>query len=270
MSDSKPYILGTDPTELERLGFQHRVWSADAARLWEIGKVQRGMHVLDIGAGPGFASFDLAEIVGGEGSVTAIDISEAYVNYGNEQAQKRGYNHVSFLQQSIHDLQINQKFDIIYCRWVLSWVNHVDEVISAISNLLKPEGVFLVQEYAQWGTFRIVPEIPAVRNMIEACRESWRVMPSEIDIAPQLPEMFYENGLHIEHKAMLEKVATPNDLVWQWPETFLNIYSEKLIAMNLLTRQEQNAFFDAWATLKLRKDAMVITPLMMEFAARKL
>ena len=96
---------------------------------------------------------------------------------------------VKFLQRSAHDLQLEpEQFDVIYCRWVLSWVNEVPSIIAEISKLLKPGGVFLVQEYAQWGTFRIIPEIPAVRTMIEACRESWRIMPSEIDIAPQLPE----------------------------------------------------------------------------------
>ena len=48
MTEKQPYILGTDPTELERLGFQHRVWSGDAARFGNR-KVQRGMHVLDLG-----------------------------------------------------------------------------------------------------------------------------------------------------------------------------------------------------------------------------
>jgi ubiquinone/menaquinone biosynthesis C-methylase UbiE len=270
MSENQSYILGTDKTELERLGFQHRVWSSDAARLWERGRVQRGMHILDLGAGPGFATFDLAEIVGPSGQVTAIDISQDYVDYGNAQATLRGYDHVRFYPRSIHHLQLEpEQFDVVYCRWVLSWVNDVDLIITEIAKLLKPGGVFLVQEYAQWGTFRIIPELPEVRTMIEACRESWRVMPSEIDIAPRLPEMFYQNGLKMEHKAMLEKVAAPNELVWQWPGTFLHIYSEKLIEMNLLTKDQQQAFIDAWPSLESNPSGMIITPLMMEFAARK-
>lgn len=270
MTDKQPYILGTDPTELERLGFQHRVWSGDAAALWEKGKVQRGMQVLDLGAGPGFATFDLAEIVGPSGGITAIDISQNYVDYGNHQAASRGYGQVKFLQRSAHDLQLEpEQFDVIYCRWVLSWVNEVPSIIAEISKLLKPGGVFLVQEYAQWGTFRIIPEIPAVRTMIEACRESWRIMPSEIDIAPQLPEMFQKSGLSIEHKSMIEKVASPSELVWQWPATFLHIYSEKLIEMNLLTQKQRQDFIEAWPNLEAHPAAMIVTPLMMEFAARK-
>lgn len=228
------------------------------------------MNILDLGSGPGFATFDLAEIVGAEGSVTGIDISEDYITHGNKQAKARDYRHVSFKRQPVHALDLPLgHFDAIYCRWVLSWVENVENVIAKVASLLKPGGVFLVQEYAQWGTFRITPEIPAVRTMIEACRESWRVMPSEIDIAPLLPEYFDRHNLQVEHKAPIEKVSSPSELVWQWPGTFLHIYSEKLIAMGLLSKEEQAAFFEAWPKLEADSRAMIITPLMMEFVARK-
>mgnify|MGYP004112962009 FL=1 len=94
-------------------------------------------------------------------------------------------------------------------------------------------------------------------------------MPSEIDIAPHLPKMFTENNLSIEHKAPLERISSPGELTWQWPGTFLHIYSEQLIEMGLLTNEEQQAFFDAWPKLEADPSAMIITPLMMEFIAQK-
>ena len=266
----KDYILGTDIEELDRLGFQHRVWSQDAFSLWKRGGVRMGQKILDLGSGPGFATFDLATIAGQKGHVTAVDISQAYVDYGNQQANLRGVKNVRFIQSSIHDLQLEHgQFDVIYCRWVLSWVSDVDKIVAEISKLLKPGGVFLVQEYAQWGTFRIEPERREVRAVIEACRESWRVMPSEIDIAPFLPQMFSECGLSIEHKATLSKISDPTEMVWQWPATFLHIYSEKLIKMGLLTEYQREALIQAWPSLEASPTAMVITPLMMEYIARK-
>lgn len=266
----KEYILGTDREELDRLGFQHRVWSEDAFALWKKGGVRQGLKVLDLGAGPGFASFDLATIIGAEGHVTAVDISDAYVNYGNQIAAVMGVKNIHFIQRNVHDLRLEfNQFDVIYCRWVLSWVNDVASVIKNISKLLKPGAVFLVQEYAQWGTFRIIPERPQVRTVIEACRESWRLMESEIDIAPQLPEMFTHEGLNIEHKAVLEKVAGPKEMVWQWPETFLHIYSKKLMEMGLLSKTERDSFIDFWPSMQSDPSAMIVTPLMMEFIARK-
>ncbi len=62
------------------------------------------MRVLDLGAGPSFASFDLAEIVDKSGKVTAIDISAAYVEHGNSQAKSRVYEHVEFLERQAPDL----------------------------------------------------------------------------------------------------------------------------------------------------------------------
>lgn len=270
MADEQQYILGTDSTELERLGFQHRVWSQDAAALWSRANIQQGMKVLDLGAGPGFATFDLAEIVGETGSVTAIDISKSYVEYGNNQSKIRGFKNVNFLERQVHNLQLDyEEYDIIYCRWVLSWVEDVDSVIAESCRLLKPGGALLVQEYAQWGTFRIIPETPSIRTVIEACRESWRLMPSEIDIAPRLPEMFINGGLTIEHKGVLEKVSAPGQLVWQWPATFLHIYAEKLIEMGLLTEIKSTEFKNTWPILEANPSAMIVTPLMMEFIARK-
>jgi ubiquinone/menaquinone biosynthesis C-methylase UbiE len=266
----KDYILGTDQEELDRLGFQHRVWSEDAFSLWKKGGVRQGLKVLDLGSGPGFASFDLATIVGAEGHVTAVDISQSYVDYGNFQAEQRGVTNLTFVQGSAHHLPLaGQQFDVIYCRWVLSWLTNVSDIVQHIAALLKPGGVFLVQEYVQWGTFRIIPERPAIRAVIEACRESWRIMESEIDIAPQLPEMFHKSGLQIEHKAVIEKVANPKEMVWQWPGTFLHIYSKKLIEMGLLTPEVRQAFISAWPEMEANPSAMIITPLMMEFIARK-
>ncbi len=95
-------------------------------------------------------------------------------------------------------------------------------------------------------------------------------MPSEIDIAPKLPEMFSKNELQIEHKRMLEKVSSPGQLVWQWPGTFLHIYSEKLIEKGLLTDSEFSEFKNTWSSLKEDSSAMIITLLMIEFIARKI
>ena len=52
------YVLGTDRAELERLGLQHQLWSEHAPRAWERAGFQRGMKLLDVGCGPGFATFD--------------------------------------------------------------------------------------------------------------------------------------------------------------------------------------------------------------------
>jgi ubiquinone/menaquinone biosynthesis C-methylase UbiE len=229
-----------------------------------------GDHVLDLGCGPGFASFDLATLVGNEGKVTGFEISQSYVDYANRQARLREISNTEFIQGSVYNMPFAEnQFDIVYCRWVLSWVRNVPEIITAVSRILKPGGVFLIQEYAHWGTFRLEPDVPEIRKVVEACRQSWRIMDSEIDIAPSLPNLFVSNHLTLRHHAMLEKVSSPRNSLWQWPKTFLHVYASQLIQMGLLTNEEQQAFEENWPMLENDPSAFFISPMMMEFIAQK-
>ena len=63
----KDYVLGTDQEELDRLGLQHFVWRQHVLEAWDKAGIGYGDKVLDVGAGPGFASADLSEIVGKKG-----------------------------------------------------------------------------------------------------------------------------------------------------------------------------------------------------------
>lgn len=268
---AKDYILGTDQEELDRLGFQHRVWSVDAFSVWNKAGLGLGQRILDLGCGPGFATFDLATIAGPNGSVLGVDWSPDYIAYASRQAEVRGVSNVAFKQSSVLELDLEPgSFDAIYCRWLLSWIKEVPQVIQNIARLLKPGGKFIAQEYSFWGTFRIEPERPEVRAIIEACRESWRVMDSEIDIGPELPGMMTDAGMRVDHMAPLAKISQPGKMVWQWPTTFLHIYSHKLIEMGLLTTAERDAFVAIWPEMEANPGALIQTPLMMEVVGTKL
>jgi ubiquinone/menaquinone biosynthesis C-methylase UbiE len=60
----KDYLLGTHDEEVERLGLQHRVWRPRASDAWRRAGFTTGQTLLDVGCGPGWATLDLAEIVG--------------------------------------------------------------------------------------------------------------------------------------------------------------------------------------------------------------
>src|SRR5436305_10635023 len=81
MSQEKEYVLGTNYEELNRLGFQHQMWRAQAYAIWERAKFAPGMRLLDVGCGPGFATRDLSALVGSQGAVGAIDQSEKFVEH---------------------------------------------------------------------------------------------------------------------------------------------------------------------------------------------
>ena len=64
-TDSKgEYRFGYSREELERLGYQHRVWVEANRRLLDRARLAEGSTVVDLGCGPGYTTLDLARAVG--------------------------------------------------------------------------------------------------------------------------------------------------------------------------------------------------------------
>ena len=79
VSTERDYVLGTHGEETARLGLQHRIWRPVVLDCWQKAGITIGSRVLDLGAGPGYAAADLAEIVGPTGKVTAAERSANFV-----------------------------------------------------------------------------------------------------------------------------------------------------------------------------------------------
>ncbi len=270
MAVNKNYILGSDNDELNRLHFQHKVWSKEAFTLWERMGLTLGSHILDMGCGPGFTSFDLATIAGEEGRVVGIDKTDEFIEYARQQAEYRNLPQLSFIHTLIDDVELeDQSFDAIYSRWVLSWVVDFAAVVHKMTKLIKPGGLFIFQEYLDWSTLAIYPRTAEVDTLIAACRESWVQMDSEINVGPLLPEVLAKANFEIVHQKPLPKMGNTTSLVWQWPGTFLKIYSLKLIEYGLYTHAQREEFLVTWDKLETNPNAFISGPLMMEVVGRK-
>ena len=70
----REYVLGTQSDEVERLGLQHRVWRPIVLEGFARAGIANGQVVIDVGAGPGFGTADLAELVGPDGRVIALQL----------------------------------------------------------------------------------------------------------------------------------------------------------------------------------------------------
>src|SRR6476620_11014056 len=86
----KDYVLGTHDEELVRLGLQHRVWRPMVLDCWQRAGITVGKRVLDLGAGPGYASIDLAEIIGPTGEVVGGERSARVLEAARRDCAERG------------------------------------------------------------------------------------------------------------------------------------------------------------------------------------
>src|SRR5215468_10855013 len=98
MATDLDYVLGTHEKELARLGLQHRVWRPVVLDCWQRAGITVGKRVLDVGAGPGYATVDLAEIVGPTGQVVALERSENFIRAMEEASRSRSPGNVNIHQ----------------------------------------------------------------------------------------------------------------------------------------------------------------------------
>src|SRR5918996_3890457 len=101
MPAERDYVLGTHEEELARLGLQHRVWRSVALDCWQRAGITVGKRVLDVGAGPGYAATDLAEIVGPTGEVVALERSQNFIRALETMCRVRSLTNVK-----IHELDL--------------------------------------------------------------------------------------------------------------------------------------------------------------------
>ncbi len=272
---SREYVLGTSPVELERLGFQHRLWSPAAMRLWARAEVGPGRSILDVGCGPGYASLDLAQIVGPNGQVVGVDESEPYIAFANGQARQRGLTQARFFvadAAQLHTLEGLQdlRFDIAYLRWVLCFVPDPAGVVAAVARHLKPGGRLLVQDYFRYETMCVAPRSAIFERVIDAIATSWRDRGGDPDIMGRLPRMALDAGLAIEHIDRVEiGPARPCSTMWSWPDTFWKAFLPRLEELGYISPDEHRGFLDAWQAISSDPGAFMHLPPMYEMVARK-
>ncbi|HEX4738580.1 MAG TPA: methyltransferase domain-containing protein [Allosphingosinicella sp.] len=268
MEQDRDYVLGTDPGEIDRLGLQHRVWRPrmlDACRRAGIGP---GRTVLDVGAGPGFAATDIAEIVGPAGCVIAVERSRRFLDALAERAECLGLANLRLLEADVTEGGLGEAVaDSAWCRWVLSFVANPSGTVSHIAAALRPGGTAIFHEYADYASWRTMPPSPEIERFVRLAMQSWRDTGGEPDIALRLPMWLEAEGLEIVSVRPLVEIVGREDLAWQWPAAFLASGANRLAELGYVDGEEAERL--AGALERMPQGTRMMTPLVAEIIARK-
>jgi protein-L-isoaspartate O-methyltransferase len=271
MTTERDYVLGTHDEELARLGLQHRVWRAVVLDCWQKAGITVGKRVLDVGAGPGYATVDLAEIVGPTGEVVAIERSNKFVSAMKETCRERSLTNVQ-----IHELDLmtddlpKDDYDFSWCRWVLSFVSEPAVLIKMLSGVMPKGSMSIFHEYGHYETWRFFPRIPSQEKFREHVIATWRESGGEPDSAPALPALLSENGFVIRSATPHIFCLRPADYMWQWPATFIEIYLPRLQEMGRIDQQFADTVRADLDKAEKNLNTRMITPLVLEIVAEKL
>lgn len=129
-----------DETELVRLKAIEAVFDPSTCARLESTGVSRGWRCLEIGPGTGSIMHWLADKVGAEGRVTAVDINPRFLD-------TRRSPMIELLRADLREVRLEpRQFDLIHGRYVLLHVPNYQSVLQKLLETLKPGGWLVLEE----------------------------------------------------------------------------------------------------------------------------
>ena len=109
--------------------------------------LEPGMNVLDAGCGPGRLTIPIAQKIGPQGEVVAMDIQQGMLQRVREKAQAANLHNIRFLQAGIGEGKLeHKKFDRVVLVTVLGEIPNREAALKEIGYALKPGGILSITE----------------------------------------------------------------------------------------------------------------------------
>jgi predicted methyltransferase len=132
-------------------------WQQPDRVITELG-LEPGQVVADVGAGGGYFTFRLAEAVGAQGRVFAVDVDPDMTGFLADKARDEGYTQVETVLAGETDAKIPEPVDLVF---TCNTYHHLPDRVNYFARLrqrLKPGGRVAIVEYRE-GQHATRPEI---------------------------------------------------------------------------------------------------------------
>lgn len=121
-----------------------------AHRLVEHARISRGQHVLDIATGTGMVAIEAAQLVGCEGRVVGVDISDGMLEQARRKVEALGFRNIEFQLADAEALDFPENsFDVVLCSSAFIWMSDLNAALRLWHRLLKPGGLIGFHAFAE-------------------------------------------------------------------------------------------------------------------------
>jgi len=118
-----------------------RAFTPIAQKLVSLAQPSSGERVLDVATGSGLAALPAARLVGPQGRVVGVDLSETMVALARNRAREEGVDNADFLAMDAEDLDLPpNSFDAVLCALGLMLFPQPDRALSEMHRVLKLGG----------------------------------------------------------------------------------------------------------------------------------
>lgn len=269
MATDQPYLLGINADELERMRFQNGAWKHVTDGFLDRLGVAPGWRCLDVGAGPGFVTVDLRDRVGSEGSVTALEPSEMYLNHVRLLARERRWTNIDTVQGTVEDSQLPEaSYDIAYARWVIDFVPDRRRFLHALARFVKPGGLVAVEDYFYEG-LAIHPRGTDFDRMAEIVRRYYRSGGGEPYAIGDVPQLLRSVGFGLVQFAPQQQVGGKDSPVFLWAYKFFRLHLPIMAERGVIDAEERDLQLRNLESLAADPNMIFFSPIVVQCAMRK-
>lgn len=264
------YILGDTPFEVKRLAFQSQVWKDMTEGMFDRLQVGPGWRVLDVGAGTGTVLLPLVNRVTPKGGrVDAIERSPAYASYLRRMLRGTGHSNVRVFESDIlHAPLEHGYYDLVFARWVFSFLPKLEEHLYHLAQSLKPGGLMAIQDYHR-DSLALYPKFETWDTMLRAERTWYGTHGGDLNVGARMPDLMRRAGLEIVDVIPHIKVGRPGSDVWQWAENFFIGRLKDLAKHFPFSSERAKRFRKDWMKAKKNPGSLFVSPVVLEVVGRK-
>ncbi|WP_105565834.1 class I SAM-dependent methyltransferase [Microbacterium halophytorum] len=226
----------------------HRSRTAENSAGYLLPHLRPTDRLLDVGAGPGTITADLAGVVA---EVTATEITPDALELSRTEAVGRGVSNIDFVVADVHALPFaDDSFDVAHAHQVLQHVADPVQALREMARVTRPGGIIAVRD-SDYGGFCWWPQLPELDTWLELYKEAARANGGEPDAGRRL--------LSWAHAADLSDVtattstwcyATPETRAWwggMWADRIVDsAIARQLTSSGLATPDELREISEGW------------------------
>jgi SAM-dependent methyltransferase len=187
------YLLADQPSELERLQLQSRVWEPSGRQLLTKVGDGSGLRALDVGCGALGWLRILSEWVSPSGQVVGTDIDEHLLDAARSFLEAEGIANVELAVDDLFDSKLEpESFDLVHARFVIAPLGRGREQVASHRRLVRPGGSLVLEEW-DLGSWHLNPPAPAAQRLIRLLSEIFAGLGGEAGRG--LPELLREIGI---------------------------------------------------------------------------
>ena len=128
-------------------GFERAAWQLPQRTIESL-RIQAGDQIADLGTGEGYFVFRLADAVGENGKVYAVEIEEVLVTQLEKQAKEKGYPNVTAIRARVDDpLLPDGEIDLVFFCDAYHHIETREMYFARLKKDLKPQGRFAVVDW---------------------------------------------------------------------------------------------------------------------------